>query len=63
MKTTNDSCSAVSGACFGLDVSEFNVFYTDRQLAAIQTAAKMLESFAEEGDDCLCQRNHFERTG
>ena len=36
-----------SGAAFGQDDSEFNIFNTDRQLAALQTAAKMLSSLNE----------------
>jgi VWFA-related protein len=41
-ETTNDSSTSDSGAAFGQDDSEFNIFNTDRQLAALQTAAKML---------------------
>ena len=40
--TTDDSSSADTGAAFGQDDSEFNVFNTDRQLSALQTAARML---------------------
>ena len=40
--STNDASSADTGAAFGQDDSEFNIFNTDRQLAALQTAAKML---------------------
>ena len=35
------------GAAFGQDDSEFNIFNTDRQLAALQTAAKMLGQLNE----------------
>jgi hypothetical protein len=38
----DDSSSADSGAAFGQDSSEFNIFNTDRQLSALQTAARML---------------------
>jgi len=38
----NDSSSSDTGAAFGQDDSEFNIFNTDRQLAALQTAAGML---------------------
>jgi hypothetical protein len=38
----NDASSADTGAAFGQDDSEFNIFNTDRQLSAIQTAANML---------------------
>jgi VWFA-related protein len=40
--TTADASSADTGAAFGQDDSEFNIFNTDRQLSALQTAAKML---------------------
>jgi len=36
-----------TGAAFGQDDSEFNIFSTDRQLAALQTAAKMLGQLSE----------------
>jgi VWFA-related protein len=35
------------GAAFGQDDSEFNIFYTDRQLAALQTATQMLGTLNE----------------
>jgi VWFA-related protein len=38
----NDASSADTGAAFGQDDSEFNIFNTDRQLSALQTAANML---------------------
>lgn len=37
-----DASQADTGAAFGQDDSEFNVFNTDRQLSALQTAATML---------------------
>lgn len=37
-----DASSADVGAAFGQDDGEFNVFNTDRQLSALQTAANML---------------------
>jgi VWFA-related protein len=40
--TTDDASSADTGSAFGQDDSEFNVFNTDRQLSALQTAAHML---------------------
>ncbi len=40
--TINDASTADTGAAFGQDDGEFNIFATDRQLAALQTAAKML---------------------
>ena len=38
----DDASSADTGAAFGQDDSEFNIFNTDRQLSALQTTAKML---------------------
>ena len=43
----NDAASADTGAAFGQDDSEFNIFNTDRQLAALQTAINMLGSLNE----------------
>ncbi len=43
----DDASSADTGAAFGQDDSEFNVFNTDRQLAAQQTAAQMLSQLNE----------------
>jgi len=45
--TTDDASSADTGAAFGQDDSEFNVFNTDRQLAALETAAQMLGHVSE----------------
>lgn len=42
-----DASSADTGAAFGQDDSEFNIFNTDRQLSALQTAAKMLAGMNE----------------
>ncbi|MGC2161332.1 MAG: VWA domain-containing protein [Silvibacterium sp.] len=43
----SDPSSADTGAAFGQDEGEFNVFNTDRQLAALQTAAQMLGHLSE----------------
>ncbi len=43
----DDASSADTGAAFGQDDSEFNIFNTDRQLSALQTAAHMLGNFSE----------------
>jgi VWFA-related protein len=43
----DDASSADTGAAFGQDDSEFNVFNTDRQLSALQTAATMLGNISE----------------
>ena len=42
-----DASTADTGAAFGQDDSEFNIFNTDRQLAALQTAAQMLGQLSE----------------
>ena len=46
---TTDSSDAASdtGAAFSADDSEFNIFNTDRQLSALETAAKMLGTLPE----------------
>jgi VWFA-related protein len=46
-ETIDDASSADTGAAFGQDDSEFNVFTTDRQLSALETAAKMLGQLNE----------------
>ena len=46
-ETSTDAAAADTGAAFGQDDSEFNIFTTDRQLAALQTAAKMLGTLNE----------------
>lgn len=46
-ESISDASSADNGAAFGQDDSEFNIFNTDRQLAALQTAAKMLGQTSE----------------
>jgi VWFA-related protein len=45
--STNDASAADTGAAFGQDDSEFNIFNTDRQLSALQTAATMLGQLNE----------------
>ena len=47
-ETTSDDSSADTGAAFGQDDREFNIFNTDRQLAALQTAVKMLGTLNEQ---------------
>ncbi len=46
-ETTSDDSTPDSGAAFGQDDSEFNIFNTNRQLSALQTAAKMLGQLSE----------------
>jgi VWFA-related protein len=46
-ESSSDASSSDTGAAFGQDDSEFNIFNTDRQLSALQTAAKMLGSLSE----------------
>ena len=46
-ETTSDDSAADTGAAFGQDDTEFNIFNTDRQLAALQTTVKMLGTLNE----------------
>ncbi|MCX6628755.1 MAG: VWA domain-containing protein, partial [Candidatus Solibacter sp.] len=46
-ENANDESTADTGAAFGQDDSEFNLFTTDRQLGALQTAVKMLGQLNE----------------
>jgi VWFA-related protein len=46
-QTDNDDSTADTGAAFGQDDTEFNIFNTDRQLSALQTAANMLSTVTE----------------
>jgi VWFA-related protein len=43
----DDASTSDTGAAFGQDDSEFNIFNTDRQLSALQTAARMLGQLNE----------------
>jgi VWFA-related protein len=47
VESISDASSADTGTAFGQDDSEFNIFNTDRQLSALQTAAKMLGHLSE----------------
>jgi VWFA-related protein len=44
---TGDDAEADTGAAFTQDDSEFNMFNTDRKLAALESAVKMLSSLSE----------------
>ncbi len=46
-ESSGDASTSDTGAAFGQDDSEFNTFNNDRQLAALQTAAKMLGQLSE----------------
>ena len=46
-ETTSDTSSSDYGTAFGEDDAEFNLFNTDRQLAALQTAVNMLGKLNE----------------
>jgi VWFA-related protein len=46
-ESDSDEMASDTGSAFGQDDSEFNIFNTDRQLSAIQTAAKMLGNLNE----------------
>ncbi|MGB7188660.1 MAG: VWA domain-containing protein [Acidobacteriaceae bacterium] len=47
VESIDDASSADTGTAFGQDNSEFNIFNNDRQLSALMTAAKMLDSLSE----------------
>lgn len=46
-ETISDDSTPDTGAAFGQDDTEFNIFNTNRQLSALQTAAKMLGQLSE----------------
>jgi VWFA-related protein len=46
-ESSSDASTPDTGAAFGQDDSEFNIFNTDRQLSALQTAAKLLGQLSE----------------
>jgi len=46
-ESTSDDSTSDTGAAFTADDSEFNIFNTDRQLSALETAVKMLGSLNE----------------
>jgi len=46
-ESTDDASASDTGAAFGQDDSEFNIFNTNRQLSALQTAASMLGQLSE----------------
>jgi VWFA-related protein len=46
-ETVSDDSSSDTGAAFQQDDSEFNIFNTDRQLSALETAVRMLGSLNE----------------
>lgn len=46
-EAVDDASASDTGAAFGQDDSEFNIFNTNRQLSALQTAAKMLGRLSE----------------
>lgn len=46
-ESTNDASAPDTGSVFGQDETEFNIFNTDRQLSALQTAAQMLGKLSE----------------
>ena len=47
-ETNSDDSSSDTGAAFTADDTEFNIFNTDRQLSALETAAKMLSHLNEQ---------------
>ncbi len=46
-ESADDASAPDTGAAFGQDDTEFNIFNTDRELSALQTAAKMLGQLRE----------------
>jgi VWFA-related protein len=46
-ESADDASTSDTGAAFGQDDAEFNIFNTDRQLSAMQTAAEMLGHLSE----------------
>ena len=46
-ESTSDASTSDTGAAFGQNDSEFNIFNTDRQLSALQTTAEMLAQLSE----------------
>jgi VWFA-related protein len=46
-EATEDSSAPEIGAAFGQDDTEFNIFNTDRELSALETAAEMLSHLSE----------------
>jgi VWFA-related protein len=46
-ESADDASASDTGAAFGQDDSEFNIFNTNRQLSALQTAARMLAQLSE----------------
>jgi VWFA-related protein len=46
-ESPQDASTSDTGAAFGQDDSQFNIFNTDRQLSALQTAAQMLGQLNE----------------
>jgi VWFA-related protein len=46
-ESASDASTPDTGAAFGQDDSEFNIFNTDRQLSALQTASNMLGQLSE----------------
>ncbi len=46
-ENSSDDSTSDTGAAFGQDDSEFNIFNTDRQLSALQTAVDMLSRLSE----------------
>jgi len=46
-ESSDDASTSDTGAAFGQDDTEFNIFNTDRQLSALETAAQMLGQLSE----------------
>ena len=55
---TSDDSTEDTGAAFTQDDTEFNIFNTDRQLAALESAVKMLGFAAGEESAGLFRQRH-----
>ena len=61
-ETVSDDSASDTGAAFQQDDTEFNIFNTDRQLSALETAVKMLGvAEREEGAGLFRQRHDAQR--
>ena len=56
--TISDDSASDTGAAFQQDDTEFNIFNTDRQLSALETAVKMLGSLNEKKVAGLFRQRH-----
>src|SRR6267154_1219477 len=60
-ESTDDASTSDTGAAFGQDDSEFNIFNTDRQLAALDTGSN--NGLSAVAGHALCPRRGYRRKG